>query len=140
MTEVEINNRTGVRLPVKKIKELLERASAMVKARRKQRLSLAFVGVKTIHGLNRVYRKKDRPTDVLSFGSAADSFGDDTIGEILVCPAVARRQAEERGHSFEQEILKLVLHGYLHLLGFDHEQGKDAARMESLENIILKMK
>jgi len=137
MIEIEVNNRTGCRVPLKKIQTLLDRANTQLAARRKQRLSLAFVGVKTMHGLNRVYRKKDRLTDVLSFGQAAGFLGDDTIGEIIVCPAVARAQAREFAHSFDDEIIKLVLHGYLHLLGFDHEGSKAAGRMERLENKIL---
>lgn len=137
MIEIEVNNRTGFRVPVKKIQALLNRASARMAARRKQRLSLAFVGVKTMHGLNRAYRKKDRPTDVLSFGNSGGFFGDDTIGEIIICPVVARAQARQFAHSFDDEINKLVLHGYLHLLGFDHEEAKAAGRMERLEKKIL---
>lgn len=157
MIEIEINNRTGFRVPLKKIQALLDRASARLAARRKQRVSLAFVGVKTMHGLNRVYRKKDRPTDVLSFGNAGPPrldltndfnrkthlveaggfFGDDTIGEIIICPVVARAQAREHAQPFDAEICKLVLHGYLHLLGFDHEEAKAAGRMERLEKKIL---
>jgi len=138
MIEIEVNNCTGFRVPLKKIQALLDRASGRLAARRKQRLSLAFVGVKTMHGLNRVYRKKDRPTDVLSFGNASVFFGDDTIGEIIICPVVARAQAREYAKPFDAEICKLVLHGYLHLLGFDHEESKEAVRMERLENTILK--
>ncbi|OGF34884.1 rRNA maturation RNase YbeY [Candidatus Falkowbacteria bacterium RIFOXYC2_FULL_48_21] len=137
MIEIEVNNRTGCPVPLKKIQALLDFASARLAARRKQRLSLAFVGVKTMHGLNRTYRKKDRPTDVLSFGHVDGFFGEDTIGEIIICPVVARAQAREFGHSFDDEIIKLVLHGYLHLLGFDHEGAKEAGRMEGLENKIL---
>ena len=137
MIEIETNNRTGCRVPLKKIQALLDRANARLAARRKQRLSLAFVGVKTMQGLNRVYRKKDRPTDVLSFGNGGGFFGEDTIGEIIICPVVARAQAREHGQPIDAEICKLVLHGYLHLLGFDHEITKEAVRMERLENKIL---
>jgi len=74
--------------------------------------------------LNRTYRKKDAPTDVLSF--PVGRLGPDgtfSLGDIVVCMPVAARQARERGHSLAREIEILVLHGFLHLAGFGHGEG-----------------
>jgi probable rRNA maturation factor len=87
-------------------------------------LSLALVGERAIRRLNREYLKKDRVTDVLSFPlgrRAAD--GKFYLGDIVIAPARARRQARRAGHSLEREMGILVIHGFLHLLGRDHGRG-----------------
>ncbi len=87
-----------------------------------------------IHALNRDYRGKDRPTDVLSFAlwEENDDFplpacGEEiALGDIVISTQTAARQAREQNHSFEREIAFLTIHGALHLLGYDH--GRDSAR------------
>src|SRR5438093_7651917 len=89
-------------------------------------VSIALVSNHRIRALNRAYRRKDHPTDVLSFavgppsrpGRAADRF----LGDIVIARGIARRQALEAGHSETTELRVLALHGLLHLLGYDHEQ------------------
>lgn len=96
-----------------------------------------------MRGLNIRWRGVDRSTDVLSFPlySSAREFppeGDFPLGDIVIDPSVARRQAEERGIALEEELRRLVVHGLLHLLGYDHE--KDAAgarRMRRRERELL---
>lgn len=86
--------------------------------------SLVFVGEQASRTLNRRFRKKDRPTDVLSFplgATAAD--GRFYLGDIVICVPVADRQARRAGHPLERELKALAVHGYLHLLGFDHGAG-----------------
>ncbi len=74
-------------------------------------------------------------TDVLSFEeSGSGSF----IGEILICLSRARKQAKEVGRSLKNELAKLLLHGYLHLIGYDHEKLTDAKKMEKIEDDILR--
>jgi len=93
---------------------------------------LRFVDEEEIHALNREWRGKDRPTDVLSFPSGAVApDGRRHIGDIALCYAVARRQASKRRHSAEREAALLALHGLIHLLGYDHET--DNGEMEALE-------
>jgi probable rRNA maturation factor len=77
----------------------------------------------TVRRLNREFRGKDETTDVLSFPAGGDVFPDGTrpLGEIVISVAQAARQAEARGHSLARELRVLVIHGYLHLLGYDHE-------------------
>lgn len=89
-------------------------------------------GDETVQTLNRSYRKKDRPTDVLSFpdGSTLPS-GRILLGEIVVSLDAVRRQAAELGHDELRELEELVLHGTLHLLGHDHDV--DGGEMDTLE-------
>ena len=96
--------------------------------------------------LNREHMDEDRPTDVLSFpldGADDDPFGDNLIGDVVVCPVYAARQAAahrgERGHdgSVEDELALLVVHGVLHILGHDHAEPDEAARMRAAEAELL---
>lgn len=100
-------------------------------------LSILFMDDEDIKELNRDYRKKDRPTDVLSFPMREGEFGDlnpDLLGDVVISLDTAKRQAEERGETLEEEINLLLIHGILHLLGFDHEKNAaEARRMQAKE-------
>ncbi len=83
-------------------------------------LSLAFVNKEEIRKLNKQFRKKDKATDVLSF-----ELNDENIfGEIVICPEVVRENAKKYGVAFEKEMLKVFVHGILHLCGYDHEKSR----------------
>ncbi|HVP91150.1 MAG TPA: rRNA maturation RNase YbeY [Terriglobales bacterium] len=87
-------------------------------------LVLAFVGSGAIRTLNRKFMKKDRPTDVLSFPlGQAGPDGRLYLGDIVVAVPVAARQAREQGIGLERELKILVIHGFLHLLGYGHGAG-----------------
>ena len=75
-----------------------------------------------IHTLNKTFRNVDRPTDVLSFINDEDK---DSNGDIFISIPKMKRQAVEYGHSEDREISFLAVHGYLHLIGFDHENEED---------------
>jgi probable rRNA maturation factor len=92
-------------------------------------LSVAFVGDRTMRRINRDYRSVDKPTDVLSFSYVDESHAGGVLGEIFVSPAVAARQAKEAGCGMEEEVVRLVLHGLLHVLGYDHDTGATRRRM-----------
>jgi probable rRNA maturation factor len=77
--------------------------------------------------LNRSYRGKDAPTDVLSFSGTR---GSGTLGDIVISVDAAERNAAGEGHSLSEELDILVLHGWLHLLGYDHERDRGVARLE----------
>ena len=86
-----------------------------------------------IHDLNRQYRKKDKPTDVLSF-PLADKLYPTLLGDVVISLDTATRQAQRRGHSLREELQTLLIHGILHLLGYDHEVSRsEAARMRHKE-------
>ena len=103
-------------------------------------LSIVLCDDAFIHPLNRDYRGKDRPTDVLSFAQreGEESDPDDPVlGDIVISVERAQAQADERGHSLETEMRVLLVHGILHLLGYDHEEDADAEEMEAEERRIL---
>ena len=96
-------------------------------------LSLALVTDPEIHDLNRRYRGKDRPTDVLSF-PLADALQPSLLGEVVISVETAARQAQRRGHSLPEELQTLLIHGVLHLVGYDHEVSRsEAIRMHRKE-------
>lgn len=109
--------------------------------------SITFVSSERIQEINRDYRKKDQPTDVISF--AMEESGEDEIaiiggdqlprmlGDIIISVQVAQEQAKDYGHSFSRELGFLALHGFLHLLGYDHMEEADEAVMFGRQNTIL---
>ena len=92
--------------------------------------------------LNRAWRNKDKPTDVLSFSLREGRFlhiQPDMLGDIVISVPVAARQADEAGHSLAIELERLLVHGLVHLLGYDHEKGiREARGMERKERQLLK--
>lgn len=107
-------------------------------------VSVTIVDDESIRRLNREFRQVDRPTDVLSFpqwepGEKMEGAGDDPLplGDIVISFPRARKQAEMYGHSLEREIGFLAVHGFLHLLGYDHETEEEERRMFSRQEEIL---
>jgi probable rRNA maturation factor len=91
---------------------------------RKAELSLILTGDEKIRELNRVYRAKDRPTDVLAFAQNEGEFASlsgHLLGDVVVSVPTARRQAEREGRELVAELTMLIAHGVLHLLGWDHD-------------------
>ena len=90
--------------------------------------------------LNRGYRGIDRPTNVLSFPLSlpAGDWGEAQLGDLAVCAAVVSREAAAQGKPLSAHWAHMVVHGTLHLFGYDHIEGSDAGRMEALEIGILK--
>ncbi len=110
-------------------------------------LSVTFLDDGAIQQINRDYRGKDQATDVISFaleeegeGEAAVIGADDMprhLGDLLISVETAKRQAEEYGHSIERELGFLALHGFLHLLGYDHMTDTDEKEMFGRQDEIL---
>ena len=103
-------------------------------------LSILLCDDATIHPLNRDYRGKDKPTDVLSFAQREGDFAfidDNLLGDVIISMDTTIRQANERNHSIETELRILLVHGILHLLGYDHIEDDEAEIMESKERDIL---
>ncbi|MDO4813837.1 MAG: rRNA maturation RNase YbeY [Gemella sp.] len=108
--------------------------------------SLSFVDEKEIHDINKEYRGIDRPTDVISFALNDDVEGEleiiggedmNYIGDIIICTNIAEEQAKEYGHSYERELGFLAVHGFLHLLGYDHMTEEEEKVMFGKQNQIL---
>jgi probable rRNA maturation factor len=103
-------------------------------------LSLALVGDAAIRKLNREWRRKDKPTDVLSF--PADPLprgvpGPQPLGDLVISLDTTARQAKEYGRTVEQELKRYLAHGLLHLLGHDHLTPKEAKAMSAAEEALL---
>ena len=98
-------------------------------------VSIDFVGDARMRHLNRGYRRKDKTTDVLAFASReAGGPRSLMLGDVVVSVPEAMRQAKVLGHSLNQELARLLIHGLLHLVGYDHELGeKEARRMKHKE-------
>jgi rRNA maturation RNase YbeY len=99
-------------------------------------LSISLVGDEEMAGLNQRFRAEAGPTDVLSFslleGEHAEFHGD-LLGEVVIDVEVAARQAAEMGHGLDDEMIRLLIHGTLHLLGYDHRRDEEARAMEAAE-------
>lgn len=124
---VEVNNLTGIGIEAGSIKRIAEK---VLKGERgnKAEISIAFVNPAKIRQLNKKYRKKDGPTDVLSYTYSKGS------GEIIICPQVVRGNAKKFGATFKKELTRVLIHGILHFLGYDHEKGwAKAKKMEKKE-------
>jgi probable rRNA maturation factor len=105
----------------------------------KAELSIVLVSDAQIRRLNKLYRNKDKPTDVLSFpiGEKVEDWL--ILGDIVISVDTARRQAKELGHSLEEELKRLLVHGLVHLLGYDHELGgEEEKKFFELEEFVLK--
>jgi len=104
-------------------------------------LSLALVSDDAIAELNAAHRGKHGPTDVLAYslveGAHAARRGE-LLGDVVIAVGVASRQARELGHSLNDELLRLLIHGVLHLLGWDHERTREAQRMQAKERALWK--
>jgi probable rRNA maturation factor len=110
-------------------------------------VSLVFTDSDTVKQLNRDYRGVDEPTDVLAFymlpqKEADSSFalppdGVTRLGEVIISYPQAAEQAKEQGHSPQRELALLVIHGILHLLGYDHEEPEDEGEMRERERELL---
>jgi probable rRNA maturation factor len=104
-------------------------------------VSLVVCSDSFIATLNREYRQREGPTDVLSFAmreGALSSTHDPVLGDIVISVETAARQANEEGRKLEDEFLLLFVHGLLHLLGFTHEGEGDSREMQTLtENILM---
>ena len=85
-------------------------------------LSIALTNDPGIQDLNRTWRKKDSPTDVLSFPQDTEGL----LGDLVISLETARRQAERHGHELQDELRILMVHGFLHLCGYDHEESREA--------------
>lgn len=105
-------------------------------------LSVAVVDLDEMSQLNGEYRGKEGPTDVLSFPcddpcAVVEPGEPVTLGDVVIAPVIAERQALEYGHTVEEELNLLLVHGVLHLLGYDHVEDEAAAAMQARERALL---
>lgn len=114
--------------------ELLKRINRMIDALQLENVEVSFLLTDDtrIHELNKVYRHKDQPTDVLAFALREGDFAElagNALGDVIVSVPTAKKQAEERGRPLLDEVTMLTAHGLLHLLGWDHDTDAKERRM-----------
>ncbi len=127
-------------------------ASAALEAENKQdaEMGILITGQEKIRQLHKEYMDEDTPTDVLSFAMMDKSSPDEPdfifpagdavhLGEVIISYPQAQIQAEERGHSARKEVAVLLVHGVLHLLGYDHDEPVRQQKMQEREKAILKL-
>jgi len=145
MISFAVNQQVAKKIPLSLWRRWLKKIQQTLKLKDHWEISLALIGDLPMKKLNRIYRGENRVTDVLSF-SEKDSpakFGPQNhsyLGEIILCYPQAKRQAKKFGHSVNQELEMLLIHGFLHLLGHDHQKAKEAKLMRQLEQKILGLK
>lgn len=145
---VEINNLTTVEVNEVLIKKTVEAVLNGEGADVNSNVSIAFVGPGRMRKLNKTYRKKNRVTDVLSFEGSRVGFQKfkigptqkmEGIGEIVVCLREVTKNTERENSNFETELKRVIVHGVLHLLGYDHECSEaEAEKMREKEEQYIK--
>lgn len=134
--QVNIVQLSDWRIPRKFILLWMEELTGLMQRKHKiklrgQEISVVFVAESQIQKLNKDFRSKDKATDILSFSG----FGDEDLGELVLCGDLVKRQAQEHGLSLKEELGYLLIHGVLHLLGYDHEKNEtDAKKMFQLQD------
>ena len=140
-----ITNDGGIPIPLSEseVMAICDHVLAYAEVERACNVSVSIVDADEIRGLNSQWRSIDAPTDVLSF--ECDSPWDEDIpaeepcelGDVILCPQVIAEQAPEFGSTPLEEFRLMLVHGLLHLLGFDHIEPDDAAEMEAAELEVL---
>ena len=127
---IEINNLTTTSVDKKFLRKIGQKVLEKRKKEDKD-LSIALVGQKKIRELNKNYRKKDKATDVLSFRY-------NSLGEIVICPGVVRKNAKKFNSTFKKELARVLIHGILHLLGYNHRKSsRETDKMRKKERYYL---
>ena len=139
-----IKNFTKQKLDKKHLNKITEKTLEVAKFKKPIEISLVIVGEKRIRSLNKRFRGTDRVTDVLSFGDEETGVGFVSppnnvlyLGEIFICQTRAKKQAKEKKHSVKREMTILLIHGILHLLGYDHKGDYESSEMKILEEKVL---
>ena len=140
MIDFAINQKAGQKIPKSLWRQWFKKIEKTLKIKKNLIISVGLVGDKEIKKLNQIYRGRKQITDVLSFSELESNDGPKVknyLGEIVICYPQALRQAKKMGHPVKEELELLLIHGFLHLLGYDHEGNEEAKLMRGLEEKIL---
>ena len=137
---VELVNRSGALVPETQMHTLINYGIGYMELNPECEISLTFVDPQEMEELHIKWMDEAGPTDVLSFPMDMPATKGEvvTLGDIVIAPAVAAKQAIEAGHSVEQEIYILATHGLLHILGYDHADPDEEKVMFTLQEKIVK--
>ncbi len=141
---IEINNESEVEVDLKSTRELASYVVEQLKLHPMVDLGIIFVNEKPMTDLHIQWMDEPGPTDVLSFpmdelrpGADDGPLVEGVLGDVVICPQVARLQAEAAGHSMMDEVHLLLTHGILHLVGFDHAEPEEEREMFKLQRSLL---
>jgi probable rRNA maturation factor len=141
---IEILNESGADVDVKELSRLARFVIVRLRVHPQAELCITAVDEDTIAELNGKWMEKDGPTDVLAFpmdelrpGKVNEEPEEGVLGDLVLCPKVAERQAAEAGHSTTAELDLLTVHGILHLLGYDHAEPEEHKEMFGLQAQLL---
>ena len=141
---IEVLNESGLELDVRRLSRLARFVMDQMRVHPQAELCIKAVDEDTIAALNAQWMEKEGPTDVLAFpmdelrpGLVNEELEEGMLGDLVLCPEVAERQAVTAGHSTEAEIELLTVHGILHLLGYDHAEPEEHAEMFGLQDRLL---
>jgi len=133
-----VRNTTRTKIGEAGVRRVVEEVLKAEGVRGPAQVSVLLCGEATMRGLNARYRRRDYPTDVLSFAQdEPDRETGGLLGDVVVCLPVAQRQAKEYGHSTWAEVILLLVHGVLHLLGYDDGRPGDRQEMLARQEEIL---
>jgi probable rRNA maturation factor len=128
--DVFIANEQEIPVPEARLSALARHALDCLNVDGTAELSVLLITADHMRRLNARFAGEDRPTDVLAFPMMEEDDGSLMLGDVVVCPEVARTNAQDRSESLERELEILLVHGTLHLLGYDHQGAEDKARMD----------
>ena len=140
----EVNNETGVAIDAAEFAALADHVLRVMHVNPRAELSILFIDPEPMAELHERWLDLPGPTDVMSFpmdelrpGTPDHEAPAGTLGDIVVCPQVAAKQALQAGHSAVEEMLLLTTHGILHLLGYDHAEPQEKEEMFALQRTLL---
>lgn len=141
---IEVNNESGIEAEETQIVALARHVLDELKVHQQAELSVMLVDEGAMSALHEQWMDESGPTDVLSFpmdelrpGRDGEDPQPGLLGDVVLCPAVAARQAQTAGHSAHEELLLLTTHGILHLLGYDHAEPAEEKEMFALQRRLL---
>lgn len=141
---IELNNESGIDVPMESLHDLVRFAFTTLRVNQEADVAIIAVDEAAMEQLHIQWMDEPGPTDVLSFPmdelrppKPGDEPVSGILGDIVLCPTVAAKQAEVAGHSTEAELQLLTVHGLLHLLGYDHAEPEEEKEMFGLQNSIL---
>ena len=141
---VEVNNESGVEVDEREIVALARHVLARMRVHPQAELSVVLVDEAAMEQLHVQWMDEPGSTDVLSFpmdelrpGAEGEEPAPGLLGDVVLCPQVAARQAQQAGHTTQDELLLLTTHGILHLLGYDHAEPDEEKEMFALQRKLL---
>jgi len=141
---IEVLNESGAEVDAHELSRLSRFVMDRMRVHPLAELCIKLVDEPTIAELNEQWMEKEGPTDVLAFpmdelrpGLVTEEPEEGVLGDLVLCPAVAERQASEAGHPARDEVELLTVHGILHLLGYDHAEPEEHREMFGLQDRLL---